>query len=107
MLRILFVCSLIAAGATFAPSAASACRCPTQNTEANATKRARISIEGMTCGSCASRVTKALKALDGVVDVDVTVEPGEAKVGYDDAKITPDEMVEVINGLGYKAKVVG
>ena len=30
-----------------------------------------LNVSGMTCGSCVKHVTNALKALDGVVDVNV------------------------------------
>lgn len=67
-------------------------------------KVARIQIEGMMCESrCTPTVKKALSALDGVSKVEVTLKPGEARVEYLPAKVSPDKMVSVINGLGFKA----
>jgi mercuric transport protein len=68
-----------------------------------ATKTVTIRVEGMHCGGCASSVTKALKATDGVEDVQVSYEKGEAVVRYDDQKVTVAKLREVINGTGFKA----
>src|SRR5664279_3927469 len=40
---------------------------------ANATARASLQIEGMTCASCASRVEKALLGVPGVVSAEVNL----------------------------------
>ncbi len=65
---------------------------------------ARIPIEGMMCEAmCTPTVKKALAALDGVSKVEVTLKPGEARVEFVGAKISPEKMVSVINGLGFKA----
>jgi len=68
-----------------------------------ATKTVTIRVEGMHCGGCSSSVTKALKATDGVEDVQVSFEKGEAVVKYDDQKVTVAKLREVINGTGFKA----
>lgn len=68
-----------------------------------ATKTVTIRIEGMHCGGCASSVTKALKATDGVEDVQVSFEKGEAVIKYDDRKVTVAKLREVINSTGFKA----
>jgi Cu+-exporting ATPase len=65
---------------------------------------ARIHIEGMACEAmCTLTVKKALEALDGVTKVVVSLKPGDARVEYVAAKISPEKMVSVINGLGFKA----
>ncbi len=67
-------------------------------------KVVRIPIEGMMCESmCTPTVKKALSALDGVSKAEVTLKPDEARVEYLPAKISPEKMVSVINGLGFKA----
>jgi copper chaperone CopZ len=62
-----------------------------------------IPIEGMTCASCAAQVKKALRALDGVSDVEVSLEHRIARVRYAPDKVTPEDLVGAINHLGYKA----
>lgn len=68
-----------------------------------ASKTVTIRIEGMHCGGCASSVTKALKATEGVEDAQVSFEKGEAVVKYDDQKVTVAKLREVINNTGFKA----
>lgn len=68
-----------------------------------ATKSVTIRVEGMHCGGCAGSVTKALKATEGVEDVQVSVEKGEAVIKFDDQKVTVAKLREVINGTGFKA----
>jgi copper chaperone CopZ len=64
-----------------------------------------LTVEGMTCASCAVAVRTALKNLDGVRDARVSVEEKRAVVDYDAAKVTPQQMVEAVNRLGYQASV--
>ena len=45
-----------------------------------------INVQGMTCGGCVASVTRVLKAVPGVDQVDVTLVPGKATVRYDAAK---------------------
>ncbi len=67
-----------------------------------AIKTTTIHIKGMKCGNCSSSVTKALKATDGVQDVQVSHEKGEAVITYDDQKVTEAKLRDVINGTGFK-----
>ena len=60
-----------------------------------------IKISGMTCGGCTSKVTRALKAISGVGDVDVSLSAGEAKVTYDERLTSPDRLKVVVKGAGY------
>ena len=58
----------------------------------NILKTTTIQVHGMTCGSCAAAVTHVLKQVDGVREVHVSYEKGEAVVSYDPAKITPEAI---------------
>ena len=68
-----------------------------------ATKTVTIRVKGMHCGGCSSSVAKALKATEGVEDVQVSYEKGEAVIKYDDQKVTVAKLREVINDTGFKA----
>src|SRR2546430_1149567 len=68
-----------------------------------ATRTAAFEVSGWTCGSCAVATRIALKKLDGVQDVKTDPEKNEARVTYDDSKVTTDRMVEAIAKLSYKA----
>lgn len=69
----------------------------------NAGKSVLIPIEGMTCGVCAARVRKTLKAIDGVTDAAVDLEHRNARVNYVETKTSSDQFIAAINKLGYKA----
>jgi len=60
---------------------------------------------GMTCGSCSSKITKALEALKGVAITEVDVEGGWVVVGYDTKTIKPETLAEKVNGAGFGSNV--
>ncbi|MDP9729435.1 heavy-metal-associated domain-containing protein [Alicyclobacillus tolerans] len=62
---------------------------------------AMISVIGMTCGGCVNAVTKALKSVDGVLDVQVELEAGQATVQFDESKTDISMLKEVIEEAGY------
>jgi copper chaperone CopZ len=64
-----------------------------------------LSTTGMTCGSCAGKIEKALQAKEGVASVEVDVEGGWVIVGYDSKKIKPEKIAAAVSGLGYRSKV--
>ena len=66
-----------------------------------AVMKKKINIEGMTCGHCVGRITKALSGIDGVSDVDVKLDEKRALVNLD--KEVPDEQFsKEIENAGYK-----
>lgn len=65
-----------------------------------------LSIEGMSCGSCASKIDKALKGVEGVQDVSVSVEKGAASVVLADAStVSHENLLKAVADAGYKASV--
>jgi copper chaperone len=66
-----------------------------------------LAIQGMTCNHCVMRVQKALAELPGVRKAVVTLEPGQAKVDYDDSASTADAMAAAVLKAGYSASAVG
>ena len=64
-----------------------------------------LAVTGMTCGACSTKVTAALKALEGVNAVTVDHETGKAEVAFDEAKTTTDAMIAAIEKLSFKAAV--
>lgn len=61
----------------------------------------RIPIEGMTCEGCVASVSRVLKALPGVQDVDVSLRPGGATVTYDPARTGVPALRKAIEDAGY------
>ena len=62
-----------------------------------------IAVEGMVCSACPQAVKAALARTPGVNRVKVTLEHKEAVVDYDESRIHPEGLVEVINKLGFRA----
>jgi len=64
-----------------------------------------MKITGMTCGGCTSKVKRALKAIAGVGDVDVSLSAGQATVQYDESVTSPAQLKSAVTGAGYGAGV--
>ena len=60
-----------------------------------------LHITGMTCGGCTSAVTRALEAVDGVQNVNVTLASGEAKLDFDKKITSPDKLKLAVEEAGY------
>ena len=60
-----------------------------------------LSISGMTCASCASRIEKKLNKLDGV-QANVNYATEKAKVTFP-AGVAPQDLVAVVEATGYRA----
>ena len=59
-----------------------------------------LTIEGMTCGHCVMAVKKELSKLPEVIVENVQI--GNAKVQYDETKVTEKIIEEAIEEAGYK-----
>lgn len=60
-----------------------------------------LKIEGMSCGGCVRNVTAALEAVPGVATVEVSLERGEARVGFDASKVELAALREAIEAAGF------
>jgi P-type Cu+ transporter len=65
--------------------------------------RAVFAVEGMSCASCAMRIEKGLKKVPGVTDAQVNLATEQATVTYDPAQTTPEQLVNKVEAVGYKA----
>ncbi|MDH3393479.1 MAG: cation transporter [Desulfobulbaceae bacterium] len=60
-----------------------------------------IKIKGMSCQHCVESVTKALSAINGISDVVVNLESGEAQ--YKEEQPTPTEVIhDTIAKIGFE-----
>jgi len=62
-----------------------------------------IRVEGMSCGGCVRSVTAALKSLPGVADADVSLESAQARVRYDPATVSEQQLREAVEDAGFDA----
>jgi copper chaperone CopZ len=60
-------------------------------------------VDGMHCGGCVSRVQRALAALDGVGEVEVTLHPGAVSVQSDASRVTAVQIAGALAALGFTA----
>jgi copper chaperone len=60
-----------------------------------------MNVQGMTCGGCVASVTRVLKAVPGVAEVVVTLQPGAAKVTFDPARTGAPALKGAIEDAGY------
>jgi copper chaperone len=60
-----------------------------------------LAVTGMSCGGCVNSVQNVLKALPGVQAAEVTLDPGQARVTYDDSRVDRAALVEAIVGAGF------
>lgn len=67
------------------------------------TQKIEVQIEGMTCTGCEEHVKAEINKLDGITDLTVSYENGNATVSFDSQKTGIDKITEAINKTGYKA----
>ena len=73
-------------------------------TQAQATfKTVNLPVKGMACQQmCGTRLTKALKAIDGVERVVVSAVEGYARITYAEAKVKPNRFIAVVKDQGFE-----
>jgi len=64
-------------------------------------EKATLKISGMSCASCAAKIEKGLKNMDGVDEANVNLAIEKATVVYDPNKVNIDDMTKKIEDLGY------
>lgn len=60
-----------------------------------------LMIAGMTCGGCVNSVTRVLKELPGVSQVEVTLLPSQAKIGFDESMTNVNMLSQVVQEAGF------
>jgi len=68
--------------------------------------RCELSIEGMTCVSCARGIEKALNNQPGVLNAQVNFATNKAVVDFDPSQVSQDSFVETIHQTGYEAQFI-
>ena len=73
------------------------------DTTANTAQTVTLDIGGMTCATCAGRITKRLNKMDGV-DASVNYATEQATVSLPDG-VTVEDVVSQVEAIGYTASV--
>lgn len=66
-------------------------------------KKTCFKVEGMTCAACVVTTKIAIKKLEGIQDIEVSLKNKSAIVNYDDSKTDPLKIKEKIDSIGYVA----
>lgn len=65
----------------------------------------RFPIVGMTCTSCASRITRAVRKIEGVESIKVDLGSDFATVAFNPAQVSLVEIAEAVRRAGYEARM--
>lgn len=60
-----------------------------------------LQVQGMTCNGCVASVTRVLRAVPGVGEVSVLLQPGTALVTYDPQRAGVPALKRAIEEAGY------
>ncbi len=66
---------------------------------------ADLAVTGMTCAACQANVQRALSRQPGVSAAAVNLMTGQARVTFDPALLTPAQLIDVVEGVGYGASL--
>jgi len=69
------------------------------------TQTVTLSVPGMTCPVCPITVKKALSNVEGVTKTEVSFEKREARVTFDDAKTSIQNLTKATENAGYPSSV--
>lgn len=62
-----------------------------------------LTLEGMTCASCAMRIEKGLKKVTGVKEASVNLASEKAVVTYDSTQTNSAQLIQKVETVGYRA----
>jgi copper chaperone CopZ len=68
-------------------------------------KTVTLAVSGMKCDNCVTKVDKALRGVEGVKDVNVSLKNNSAKVVLASASVKPEMLLNAISEVGFTASV--
>jgi copper chaperone CopZ len=60
-----------------------------------------MNVTGMQCGGCVNKLSLALRRLQGVEDVQISLASGEVTVRYDETHSSPANLQEAVIATGF------
>jgi Cu2+-exporting ATPase len=66
-----------------------------------------FSLSGMWCPGCAQAAQEVLRRQAGVKDVDISFAAERGRIRYDPEQVDPREVLKKLDGLGYRARLLG
>ena len=74
--------------------------------EVAVTRQVTLSVRNMTCSACVVTVKKSLTRVEGVRDAKVTLNPPQAVVTYDPAKVHLERLTEATTMAGFPSTIL-
>ncbi|MCD8915841.1 cation transporter [Staphylococcus simulans] len=65
-------------------------------------KQIKLQLETLTCPTCIKKIEGALNQTDGVENAKVLFNSSKVKVGFDESKLSTEEISHKIEQLGYQ-----
>ncbi|KAM0351064.1 hypothetical protein ACHAPU_002845 [Fusarium lateritium] len=65
-----------------------------------------FAIEGMTCGACTSAVEAGFNNVDGLLKFNISLLAERAVITYDESKLSPEKIAEIIEDRGFDVTVL-
>ncbi|GAB4025300.1 MAG: hypothetical protein Fur0010_28460 [Bdellovibrio sp.] len=65
------------------------------------TRKVCFNVEGMTCAACTVTTKVAIKKLNGIENIEVSLKDKKAEVQFNDTKTNSDEIKKKIDSIGY------
>ncbi|CAG8525651.1 18316_t:CDS:2 [Racocetra fulgida] len=65
-----------------------------------------LQVHGMTCASCVNSIERVMRNAPGIASIEVALLVEHATVEYDPAIISEDEIVSMINNIGFEASLI-
>ncbi|KAF2450594.1 heavy metal translocatin [Karstenula rhodostoma CBS 690.94] len=72
----------------------------------NKTLTTTVDVEGMTCGACTSAIESGFKDVEGVYQFNISLLANRAVLVHDPAKLTAEQIVDIIEDRGFDARVL-
>ena len=69
-------------------------------------RKVYMTVSGMTCSSCVATIENRLNAVDGIFEAVVALMACRAEVSYDPLKISPEEVAELIDDMGFTTSAI-
>lgn len=74
-----------------------------EQAQAAAAQKIKMPVDGMVCNACQSTIKKAIKSLNGVTNVEVSLENKNAIISYYPNQVKPEQIQKAVNDKGYTA----
>lgn len=62
----------------------------------------QLNISGMDCEACTGEINRVLSKKDGVIKANTSYKNANAKVEFDDSRISADSIANAVNAIGFK-----